>query len=528
MKKVLLVALAMVLVSSLILSGCAAPAPGPAPAPAPAPDEETPQYGGTFTHLALRMPNMFGWPPKIRGGLREAASLSLEGLLGVDFYYPGLYVPVLAESWELAPDKSAYIFHLRQGAKFHDGTDFNADAVKWNIGQYVGSPSPLFSAISSIEVIDDYTIKFNLTAWDRTILNDFANPMAYIYSPTAFDKNGEEWALYNPIGTGPFVLTEFVQNVSLEWERNEDYWGGRPYLDGVRMITAADPMTATAMFLNHEADFMQRVDFETRNQLLAQRDDWEFLINDGIGNMVAWNSKDPDSIFADIRVRQALEYAIDKKRITSTLFEGSVEPMYEILNGVSDLGIDPGTTLRLYDPEKAKQLLAEAGYPDGFKVKFLVGNMPRTDQWVAAQAMLADVGIEMEIQSLDMATWTQHTMAVPPANVMLWEHNRSRATSMSINVKEHWQTTSIHYSGLQRPEGIDDLVNTYLHTEDEDEANKLLGQMEKLLYDDAVCLVLWPDADINVLHPDSRVHDPEYFMPFGNRYRDWSKIWKGG
>jgi len=439
-----------------------------------------------------------------------------------------MYVPVLAESWELAPEKSAYTFHLRQGVKFHDGTDFNADAVKWNLGQYVGAPSPLFSAVSSIEVIDDYTIKFNLKEWDRTILDDFANPMAFIYSPTAFEKNGEKWALYNPIGTGPFILNDFVPNVSVEWIRNEDYWGGQPYLDGFRMITAADPMTATAMFLNHEADFMQRVDFETRDQLLKQRSDWVFLVNDGIGNMAVWNSQDPDSIFADIRVRQALEYAIDKKKITSTLFEGQVEPIYEILKGVRVLGIDPGTTPRLYDPEKAKQLLTEAGYPDGFKVKFIVGNIPRMDQWLAAQSMLADVGITLDIDTVDMATWTQHTMSASPPNQLVWEHDRSRETSMAPNVKQHWLTNSIHYQGLKRPEGIDDLIDTYLHTEDDNQANQLLGQIEKLLYDDAIALVLWPDADINVLHPDSKVHDPEHFMPFSNRYRDWSKIWKGG
>ena len=471
---------------------------------------------------------MFGWPPKIRGGLREAAALSLEGLIALDQTYPGMRVPVLAESWELTPDNSAYIIHLRQGVKFHDGTDFNADAVKWNLGQYVGSPSPLFSAVSSIEVIDDHTVKFNLTEWDRTVLNDFADPTAYIYSPTAFEEHGEEWALFNPIGTGPFILTDFVTNVSIDWERNEDYWGGRPYLDGVRMITAADPMTATAMFMNHEADFMQRVDFETRNQLLAQRDDWEFLINDGIGNIVVWNSKDPESIFADIRVRQALEYAIDKKKITDTLFEGQVEPLYEIIKGKPDIGMDSGTTPRLYDPEKAKQLLAEAGYPDGFKFQFIVGNVPRSDQWVAAQAMLADVGIKMEIDSVDMATWTQHTMSAPPANLTLWEHAPPFETMIATTVKQRWLTTSIFYQGLQRPEGLDDLINTYLHTEDDAEANKLLYQIEKQLYDDAITLVLWPDADINVLHPDSKIHDPEYFMPFGDRYLDWSKIWKGG
>ncbi|MBW1767699.1 MAG: hypothetical protein JRJ65_11690, partial [Deltaproteobacteria bacterium] len=133
--------------------------------------KEKPKYGGIIRENSGKSPSRFGVPLNIRHGDIQPADTPLEHLLRMS-PKQDTYDPELAASWELAPDKSSYVFHLQKGVKFHDGTDFNAQAVKWNLDKVLASPRPVLKSVKSLDVIDDHTVRFNLKEWDILILND--------------------------------------------------------------------------------------------------------------------------------------------------------------------------------------------------------------------------------------------------------------------------------------------------------------------------------------------------------------------
>jgi peptide/nickel transport system substrate-binding protein len=244
----------------------------PAASTAPPPAPSTPaanKYGGTLRINWATQVGQFGYPPNLKGPAHNFAKPCLEGLLRRSNEL-GVYLPLLAESWTLAPDKSSYTFNLRKGVKFHDGTDFNAAAVKWNLDKILTGTQTLLQNVKSLEIVDDYTIKANLKDWDILVLDDFVEPTCFIYSPTAFDKNGMAWADTHPIGTGAFVFKEFVERQYYKYEKNQNYWNkSLPYLDAVQINYIQDPMTAKLSMLNGDLDMMREVDVDSAIELVG-------------------------------------------------------------------------------------------------------------------------------------------------------------------------------------------------------------------------------------------------------------------
>ena len=187
--------------------------------------------------------NVFGYPPRIIGAARDYAPPFFDHLLSIGD--DGKYKPGLALSWDTSADGKAITFKLRQGVKFHDGTPFNAQAVKSNIDNLIPPNAAILHGITSVDVVDDYTVKLNLPAYNNLILFHFAaNPATYMYSPEALKKNGADWATTHPVGTGPFMLKDYQPNISLTLVKNPNYWQkGLPYLDGIEITMVPDPMT---------------------------------------------------------------------------------------------------------------------------------------------------------------------------------------------------------------------------------------------------------------------------------------------
>ena len=154
------------------------------------------------------------------------AVCSLETLVNTD--NSGVYHGVLATDWTIAPDGLSITFKLRKGVKFQDGTDFNAAAVKFNLDRYyqVFKTSTPTNQWNGIDVIDDYTVRVNLKSFMNTILGQFDGSAGMMVSPTAFQKNGADWAKMNPVGTGPYILKSFSRDVSAEFSRFDGYLGG--------------------------------------------------------------------------------------------------------------------------------------------------------------------------------------------------------------------------------------------------------------------------------------------------------------
>jgi len=442
------------------------------------------KYGGILKINMGKAASIIGNPLKIVGWNNEYASIPLEGLLQYDPNEPGKLIPMLATSWELAPDKSNYVFKLRRDVKFHDGTDFNAQAVKWNLNQWLESKSPIFEDVTSIDVIDDHTVRINLSKWTNLMLYNFESFGTYIISPTAFEKNGEKWANYHPVGTGPFKLVEFKRKVVLKFEKFKGYYKEcLPLLDGLHFSQIVDPMTAMASLKRGDIDAWMSVDPISASEL-AKEGTWEIQTANGPGFFLNYNSVDPESPFFKKRVREALEYAIDRDKIAELSGRGFREGVRTILYGLDYK--KAGTTPREYNPEKAKQLLNEAGYPNGFKVKLFFHASTERDSNTAFQGYLKKIGIDATLEPIEGAGWHGKAFAPLTSGELLYgwlRPNPSPLKAANINfVKGNWRL----FQRLKEPEGLQEILVQAFSEVDIDKGIQHLYRAEKLAYDFAM------------------------------------------
>ena len=426
MKKYLLIALSVIVICAIFIGGCAEPEeatptvePTPMPTVEPTPEptveptpmptvEPTPEpsgpapgepvRGGTLRIIAATGLVDLGWPPAMNPTDEATAKAYTEAL--VSWGANGEFMPELAESWELDEANKTITSHLRKGVKFHDGTDFNAEAVRYCAQLRIDSKRMVDAKyIDSIEVVDDYTFRYNLNTWinPQKALHSWAYGLT-IYSPTALAK-GEEANTTSFVSTGPFKFDSFERDVFLKVVRNDNYWRGPeyPYLDGIEYKFFADVTTAAAAMQAGEGDawlaqLKEALDLEAMGmKIITQTNMYTEIVPD---------NKTPDSVWADKRVREALEYAIDRPALAEGLGYGRYEPM-KMLAPEGSTGYNTDFPEREYNPDKARELLAEAGYPDGFKTTMLVMQVGNLDLPQAIQQYAAEVGIEIEIDAAD-------------------------------------------------------------------------------------------------------------------------------
>jgi peptide/nickel transport system substrate-binding protein len=369
--------------------------------------ELKPQYGGT-----LRIGETFegisvGYPPKIlmMTGYREAAP-AIETLFRVD--KTGKVVPWLATGSTDDVAAKTITLTLRRGIKFHDGTDFNAEAVKWNLDQCMAAKTAGTGKFKSVDVIDNDTVRIYLTQWDSTTTTHLAQAVGMMISPTAYKKNGEQWCANHPVGTGPFEFVSWEKDVRMVHKKFGGYWQkGKPYLDRIEFSPISDSLTRLISLKKGELDLMMTqsakdiAPLEKEGYVVSRQ-----LQGSGTYGIIP-DSSNPKSPWADVRVRQAAQHAIDTEAIVKTIFYGEAEAANQwIYKG--HWGHNPNVTGYPYNPTKAKQLLAEAGYPNGFKTKLLYRTTPEYDQLTAAiQAYLKVVGIDIELDPGQTARYNQ-------------------------------------------------------------------------------------------------------------------------
>ena len=193
----------------------------------------TPKAGGIFRIISNEQPSALGLPDLVKTAGFPYVSAMIETLVRRDIV-DGKAVTkgVLAESWEWSSDYLSITFHLRKNVKFHDGTDFDAEAVKWNYQNRLEAKMPRANDVKSVDVIDKYTVRYNLVAYTSLFLLNLedGNGFGLMISPTYYQKNGREKTTWLPVGTGPFKFKSYTQDVSEEMVRNDDYWGGKLYL----------------------------------------------------------------------------------------------------------------------------------------------------------------------------------------------------------------------------------------------------------------------------------------------------------
>jgi peptide/nickel transport system substrate-binding protein len=512
-------------------------------------DAGDPVIGGVAKIGKMGSAAFFGFPKNVRGPDQWWEGLFLEQMFNptgeVD-----VYAPMLAESWELTADKSAYIFHLRQGVKFVDGTDFNAEAAKfcWDLnltaapaggapaggapaggapagGAPAGGPppgpAPDFAFVDSIEVVDTYTVQINLKKWTNEVLAFIGRKSWAVFSPTAYEANGAEWMQTHPVGTGAWMLKEFVPDQKMVLEKNPNYWGkdaqGRqlPYMDGVEITMFSDPTPLTVALQAGQLDGTDQASLVGADQLQTDKNLTLFNFGGPI-QMIELNTTDPNSVWSDVRMRQALEYAIDKEGLSASVGMGFTKPAYSIMHSI-DKVVDAGTTPRKYDPAKAKALMAEAGHA---QVECTINyDQTRGDpnEIAAIQANLAAVGINAKLNGMTTAAFSPISVKVPEGNDLMLQGMRGAAPNVLQAAIEMLAKGTIYFPGFSPPAEFYTLMDKAQTYENLTEALPDIASMEKIAYDDAQLIPTTYAAFISVTGP--KLKNMQWFL--GNTPTPW-------
>ena len=324
----------------------------------------------------------------------------------VIYDYDMRIVPRLAESFEQVDDLT-YIFKLRTGVKFHDGTPLDATAAKWHFDRIMTVSSPRqgnIGMVDRVEVVDDSTIKFVLKHPSAEFLANIAFSMGLV-SPTAVEKYGEDYGTTAAVGTGPFKFVEWAKGDHITLVRNEDYWGTKPYLDEI-VIRIIPEVSVRSLEL--ERGGIQAAQLEPSDAIRLKDSDTVDIIM-GPANRVIMLSINMNAdmqstpALLNKNVRQAISYAVDRNALVQSVREGFAVPGIGVINPSMKQFWNP--SLQVYpstaDIGKAKQLLAEAGYSDGFEftlLNFFPWGLPVA---TIVQAQLAEVGITMNINNME-------------------------------------------------------------------------------------------------------------------------------
>lgn len=405
-----------------------------------------------------------------------------EGLVAID--KDGKIVPQLARSWEISPDGLTYTFKLAEGVKFHDGEAFDAAVAKASLERARGADSVnpqkrFFAAIDTIEAPDAATLVLKLKEPAGSLLYWLGWPSSAIVGTksAADDKT-------TPIGTGPFKFVSWAKGDKVELAANPDYWNKdvKVKLDKVVFRFIADPQAQAAALKSGDVDAFPEFgapelmdSFKADDKLVTVIGNTELKVVAGMNN-----TRKP---FSDKRVRQALMMALDRKTIVDGAWSGFGTPI-----GSHYTPNDPGyvdlTGVFGYDPEKAKALLAEAGYPDGFTFTIKTPQMayaPRSAQ--VMQAMFAEIGVTMNIEPTEFpAKWVQDVFKATDYDMTIVAH----AEPMDLDI----YTRDPYYFNYKNP-AINDVLAKVQMTSDPAEQNKLYGEAQKILADDVPALYLF-------------------------------------
>lgn len=409
--------------------------------------------------------------------------------------------PALAKSWTISDDSKTYTFKLRTGVKFHDGSDLNAEAVKFHFDRMLKKdhpyhdtgPFPLsffFSAVTDVKAVDDYTVQFTLSAPYAPFLSNLAYPTGLIVSPESVKKYGKEFGRH-PSGTGAFKFAEWEPNAKVVITRNDDYWDGAPPLEAVVYRPITDANTRIAEMLSGGLDIMVEVPPDSLGQFKGN-DAYQVLEQAGPHVwFLILNAK--EGPFTDKLVRQAANYAINKEALAENILQGTAEvaagPTPPAFAWAYDESLQPYP----YDPEKAKALLKEAGY-DGAELTFYVteggsGMLDPVAMGTAIQADLQAVGMKVRIETYE---WNTFLGKVNPGlegkadmAEMAWMTNDPDTLPYLALRTEAFPDKGGFNSGYYSNPQVDELLNRAREVTDQAERAKLYKQMQQIVHDDA-------------------------------------------
>lgn len=390
----------------------------------------------------------------------------------------GEYVPSLATKWE-TPDPTTWSFTLRSDAKFHDGTAVTAKDVKASLEYLVqskGPLAPLWAALDSVEAPDEQTVQIKTKTPLGTVLANLA-----LLSVAPADRVAQDSFYTKPVGSGPFKVVSYKPQNELALAANTEYWGGAPGVQSLRFKDIPELAARVTALITGEIDFTYQLPPEQLDSLKGNKD-LTIVSKPSYRYYFIWmNAETPE--FKDKRVRQAMNYALDVKTMLDTLMQGLAEPMDAPIPSTI-FGYAPQTPYT-YDPKKAKELLSEAGVPNGFETNMIwnPGSAPQDRE--IAQAMFSywnAVGVKVKDRQEERAQWLDDLLKL---NWGMDFQTNGVVTGDADFVLRRLYTSSAHRTGYANPD-LDKVLADAAATVDQKQRADLYAQACKILWDDAV------------------------------------------
>ncbi|WP_274650612.1 ABC transporter substrate-binding protein [Paenibacillus humicola] len=402
--------------------------------------------------------------------------------------------PGLAESWTYKDPKTLE-FKLRQGVTFQDGEPFNAEAVKFTFDRLLGpdgEKSPQrsnYDSIDKVEVVDDHTVVFKLKAVDPVLITKLAGYGAMIVPPKYYKEVGDEQFNVKPIGTGPFKVTDYVKDDHVTLEAYPEYWGGAPKLKKITYRYIPEATTRIAELQTGAVDIASSI---PPSQASTIESDPNLTIQKAGSPTVSLIRFDVSQKPLDnVKVRQAINYAINKQEIIDTILNGFAKPISSLQGDIS-FGNNPDLKPYPFDVDKAKQLLQEAGVQPGTKLTFSIDGSDAVFKEVAqaVATYLSDVGLTVEIKPQDTQTMYNDLIPKAAAGSMYqfgwggWTLDFDNTAYLLYKKGQFWNPS---YSN---PE-VDKLLDAERSSVVQDDRKKIFFQLTQLLKDEAVDVPLY-------------------------------------
>ena len=450
----------------------------------------------------------------LSGGVQR---LIMDGLYGFDDEMK--IIPLLAESYEANEDATEYVIHLRQGISFSDGTPLNAEAAKANFDRWgdkelgLKRTTLLCNVLKSTEAVDEYTVKVTLTEPFGAFVATLAHPACVLMSPQVIEQ-GKEACAERPVGTGQYLFKEWIAGDHTTVTLNKDWWGYDPEICGGKALAEPDAgfqsitfrpvgenASRVAMLQSGEADFIWPVPTESMETLAA---DENVYVGADEGIVVRYMFMNTQKApFNDVRVRQAMNYAIDKDAYIAVVKNGLASKATSILGPATQhyKRNEPYA----YDLEKARKLLTDAGYPDGFETS-LICTTTTSDlkQCEFIQQQLAQAGITVNINSMEKAIVSEKVESAEgpgsEVEVEMYMSGWSSSTGDAdwgirpVLAKESEPPKSYNISYFENDE-MDGCLKAALETADEEKRAELYAKAQDIIWEE--CPVVFFANDYN-------------------------------
>ena len=452
--------------------------------------------------------------------------------------------PDLAERWEISDDGTVYTFHLREGLKFSDGSPLTAKDAKFSLerlrDQEGSVMASMFSIVKSIETPDDRTVVITLNQPSAPFLASLAMFSAAVLPEKAVTAAGEEFG-NNPVGAGAFMLEEWRRGEVIRLKKNPNYWeAGRVKLDGVEWYFIPNDNTRVLKLQAGEVDAIVFIPFNRVNELSGNPDLQVHLDPSTREDHILINHAHKP--LDDVRVRQALLHAVDRKAILDNIMEGSAGPARGVLApgvfGYKDMQLDK---LYPFDRAKARALLAQAGWKPGADGIMAKGAQRLSLSWLAArgrypkdgeiteaiQAMFKEVGVEARVQLLEWAAVFQQVRANP------LNHHMFTLGWVTSNADADYSLFALFHSKQVPPTGwntsryanarIDTLVEQARRSLNQTEREKLYGEVQDILAREMVWIPVYTTKEIIASRASVKgfaVHPVEYNLALWKTWLD--------